>query len=500
MCGLVGFISFSKAVNLLIPKKRFMYDGLYMNALRGLDSTGIALIKQADKMPIVYKKALPSFDFLQLKYPEKLLSQVDMGIGCLGHTRSSTRGSVIDDHAHPFQHGPITLIHNGTIHNFRAITREMNFNSEVDSEHICYALAHAEPKEVLEKVDGEFCFVWHDADKKTFNIAKNQGRPLTWAFIDEWEGMAFASEMGMLATILKRHDIEASPLNAKDEKKSFRMWYPDQNVLYQWDLEKKNIKEYNAIPFVPRPYPHTRATGRNHEDGTSTAQTGLMTEPVGIYTKIFHARENLTKQRAKYRPTGPKKLRKQATRLKHMGIDINTPYGVELKGWMPYSADKDHGVVWGITRAAFKGKYLNVIIHECARTIWHDIKDLPARIVAVGIYAIKDAGSFVVGELGTDYDDLVTELPFDVVEDIFDHDEGMNTLIEGPEGRWLPEDDWEELTEAGCSICSGHCNPDNASEMGWINNQPICHICAGDKDLQIAVLGGILNADRYKTH
>lgn len=514
MCGLVGFITFGKTpIGVAADKRKFIYEGLYLSALRGMDSSGIALIGAPDVTPLIYKKAMAAPDFLQLKQTLKVIANVDRARAVLGHARSATLGEVSDQNAHPFQHDAITLIHNGTLRNYRGMTA--GYSGEVDSDHVCHALAHNPAKEVLEKVDGDYCLIWHDSVEKTFNIAKNEGRPLTWAYIDAWNGLAFASEMGTLAAVLARNGIVPCPLS---EDKPDLYWTPEKNVLYQWDMTKDSPREFAHIPFVHRPY-HSTEGGR--VGATGTAGTRMPWTGTGnskpLSTHMYEARDVLTKSKDKSIPSTDKQHRKAKSRLKGMGVEVNTDYGVDPIGWIPYTANQHNGFVYGNFRAPLKNKLHSFIIHNMKYEDYTVYKDTygPKLLRPTNAYAVKGVTTFVIGTIpdckkqSPTLISLLTSGQADLLPEEEDDDsDGIpgeeEEMIEGPDGEWLTREEWIEAAKDGCAICGGALNPEYAEEIYWYpsdthESQGCCHICTDDPNNK-HYFPESTNDRRYKEH
>lgn len=195
MCGLVGIAGLS-----IVQKDTKVFEQMLIaDVFRGKHSTGIASVFKG--VCEYYKRALTSPDFLQLEQADDLVSVQAQAI--IGHNRHATAGKVNDTNAHPFQHGDITLVHNGTLSTQVGLPSHDKF--DVDSENICYALSQLEPKEVLEKLEGAYALVWHDAADNTLHFARNDERPLHLAI---GGGVLYwASEVKMLEWILNRNKI-----------------------------------------------------------------------------------------------------------------------------------------------------------------------------------------------------------------------------------------------------------------------------------------------------
>ncbi len=127
MCGIVGYIGFRNASDVLLKTlKRLEY--------RGYDSAGVAIINGS--LQVEKKKG----------YIDALSIDFEGTIG-IGHTRWATHGAPSNENAHPFVDckGEIAIVHNGIIENFMELKEELLksghiFKSDTDSESIAHLI------------------------------------------------------------------------------------------------------------------------------------------------------------------------------------------------------------------------------------------------------------------------------------------------------------------------------------------------------------------------
>lgn len=137
MCGIVGYVGYQNAVDILI-------DGLKHLEYRGYDSSGVALM--ADGRINVYKaqgKLQNLIDELKTKNDSDIKS--NMGIG---HIRWATHGLPNQINAHPqtCNCGGLTLVHNGIIENYASLKTGLEkegckFKSQTDTEVAAHLIA-----------------------------------------------------------------------------------------------------------------------------------------------------------------------------------------------------------------------------------------------------------------------------------------------------------------------------------------------------------------------
>lgn len=214
MCGIV----FAGSNSMGMRDVEFFEQLLYCDIIRGDHSTGVFSgfsHLAADPLEIkIRKAAVPADVYLrredlwgQVKEDRRpspynaTASIVKQPKFLVGHNRYATMGEIVDANAHPFQHGNITLVHNGTLDNQSLLPDSEKF--KVDSENVCYAIDKIGIEETIKKLHGKFTLVWFDAKDQTLNFLRNKDRP--FHFIETSTGDWFgASEEDMIMWLSKR--------------------------------------------------------------------------------------------------------------------------------------------------------------------------------------------------------------------------------------------------------------------------------------------------------
>lgn len=133
MCGIVGYVGFRNATDVLL-------EGLRRLEYRGYDSAGVA-VKVNGHLEVVKKAGKLSVlaDTLQTQHLSGSLG--------VGHTRWATHGAPTDPNAHPHttEDGKLAVIHNGIIENYLSLKegllrRGHVFTSETDSEVLAHLI------------------------------------------------------------------------------------------------------------------------------------------------------------------------------------------------------------------------------------------------------------------------------------------------------------------------------------------------------------------------
>lgn len=177
-------------------------DMLLLDMIRGIDGTGVTVVDAANKVS-VFKKAEPAFDFLRGDVSLTIVA-ASTKKALLGHNRYATVGGLSDASSHPFQHGHITMAHNGTLRS-RAGLLGTASDFEVDSEQIAYTLSKKEsPIEAVQGMNGAYALVWHDSTDNTIHFMRNHERPMFIIKEKDKDVYFYGSELGILLAAINR--------------------------------------------------------------------------------------------------------------------------------------------------------------------------------------------------------------------------------------------------------------------------------------------------------
>jgi hypothetical protein len=204
MCGIVGIATnFTNGFN--YKETDALRDMLFIDTLRGLDSTGVFGVDKHSNVEIL-KEATHGLRFIHApEYKEFQGKLLSAGLFAVGHNRAATRGEVTDKNAHPFWvDDRIILVHNGTV---RGDHKKDLKDVEVDSEAIAHLLSE-EPdiEKAFKKINSAFALCWFDTRKHTLHLLRNSERPMWWVQ-GENNGYLWASEEHTLNYVLKKHNI-----------------------------------------------------------------------------------------------------------------------------------------------------------------------------------------------------------------------------------------------------------------------------------------------------
>lgn len=256
MCGLVGI-----AGNLTTKDEATMKRLLLFDYFRGTDSTGLAAVrKNADV--IISKMASHPIDLFGTKKFDVALSGYS-SLVFLGHNRAATKGKVNGANAHPWQYGHIIGAHNGTLDksSWDALNELLDEPTDVDSQAIFACIEKVGIEETTKLLQGAWALTWIDLKEGTLNFLRNSGRPLWYAYAEDFKQVFWASEWPMMDAAL---DMSRTDYDIYEDKEGNRFWSVKENWLYRFDIEalqkgaksipKPRVKELKGKEVVKVPH------------------------------------------------------------------------------------------------------------------------------------------------------------------------------------------------------------------------------------------------------
>lgn len=161
MCGLLAIIS-KKSIGFLEKDFKFFTEAIYVNAVRGQDSTGIFSITEKGNIHLI-KDNIKSSNFIETTdYKNFLKDNIYSSRILVAHNRAATKGNVTAENAHPFLYEDTVLVHNGTIQNHQSIA-----NTATDSEALTQKIAKTDHKS-LEEIHGAYALIYYKAKEKFY--------------------------------------------------------------------------------------------------------------------------------------------------------------------------------------------------------------------------------------------------------------------------------------------------------------------------------------------
>ena len=178
MCGIIGYLGSHEAAP-------FLLDALKRLEYRGYDSAGIATVNGGvlDRRRAVGKL---------VNLSDLLVHEPLAGKSGIGHTRWATHGEPTTRNAHPHRAGPVSVVHNGIIENYREFRSELKdmgieFSTDTDTETVAlmveaYMRQGDSPRvaveRVLKRLKGAYALAFLFEDEEDLIIAARKGSPL----------------------------------------------------------------------------------------------------------------------------------------------------------------------------------------------------------------------------------------------------------------------------------------------------------------------------------
>ena len=178
MCGIVGVLGKHQAAPILVEAlKRLEY--------RGYDSAGIATVNNGT---LERRRAVGKLVHLS----DLLVHEPLAGKSGIGHTRWATHGVPSTKNAHPHQAGPVAVVHNGIVENFKELRDKLAklglyHETETDTETVALLAQHYlsqgdSPRLAAQKtvgcLEGAFALAFLFHGEEDLMIAARKGSPL----------------------------------------------------------------------------------------------------------------------------------------------------------------------------------------------------------------------------------------------------------------------------------------------------------------------------------
>lgn len=265
MCGIVGYIGYDNAKELLLK-------GLEKLEYRGYDSAGIAVVND-DGTKLFKEKG-------RIAELHKVADNSDEdGTLGIGHTRWATHGVPNYENSHPHQStsGRFTLVHNGVIENYEELKAEylsdVTFSSETDTEVIVQLVDYFSKQglatedaftKVVKLLHGSYALgLLDDNDKDTIYVAKNKSPLLVG--VGEGFNVIASDALAMLQTtnqykeihdheivIVKRDTVEIKDLEGHIQQRDTYTAEIDAADAEKGVYDHYMLKEIHEQPAVMR--------------------------------------------------------------------------------------------------------------------------------------------------------------------------------------------------------------------------------------------------------
>ena len=506
MCGIFGL---SSSTILTQAQHRFIKQCTFVGTLRGVDSTGLALVDKNNNVE-VYKKALAGPDFYTSRLGQRCLDELDGSFMVMGHNRAATRGKINDLTAHPFQYDHVTAVHNGTL-NWQAklpITKHT-----VDSENLIHSMStlgdldENNLAEFMAGIEGSYAITAYDENTELLWLVRNDERPLTY-LTDSNGDLYWASEAGMLLWVAERVGIKFKTEDV--------VHLPTTKVV---GFNTRTM-EFVASKEYQEPVTHWTGYGNayggggsykgNHRTNSNT-NTQAFDSVSGKYVKYVSVDDAVRQKRWSEddrnlaivytnRAESASKNNGSSAHLRTTGVAFSSD-GEAFRAQSFVSSDKVQlGAVYEgevqtiiydanneqtIVRVTVAPTSLEVVHKAKSKAAKNMLKEMiDSTICAHGDLSDLSGINFPTQALAI-YDDTGKTEEKDKTEkkeesnvENIDKARNKSNYVRGPANSFISEAEFSEMVADGCHHCKRAIPVDEAEKTGWLNNKhPICEDC-----------------------
>lgn len=257
MCGLCGVMTGGSKLTSF--EVRVFEQLLLLNALRGSYGVGVTMVPADVKRAVKVVKGETTVldgDF-QIELARAVKKEPMM---LLGHTRSPTSGGWGIKYAHPFRYGKIIGMHNGTMEHIKGRKPdqkvEKGADPVTDSQMLYEAISERGPEEVITGSRGAYALTWLNLGNDTFNVLRNNDRPLNFATHESFKGALFwSSEALALEYVFRRSSNKGPTVYRVPTDKLISYKLRNGSLTPSWQGELKSLPPDPAPQVSLHPHP-----------------------------------------------------------------------------------------------------------------------------------------------------------------------------------------------------------------------------------------------------
>lgn len=467
MCGLVGM--FGRPFD--ADKKAFR-NLLFLDTLRGRDSTGVAVISDDNKLTLAKKTGVPH----RLWEANPNLFTADgvyktQGKVFIGHNRAATKGSINDDNAHPFHYNTVVGAHNGTLRGVHRLEDGNKF--DVDSQAIFNSLDKYDVLSVIPDIHGAYALTWYDFQSKTVNVIRNDERPLFWTRREDGDVIYWASESWMLSVALNKANVKFGKI--EEFKKDTLYSFDVEDVSYSnfrkhdW-LTTEGVEGYKPPVYVHKPNKQTNTNTTNTNTGGTKSNVSPFPQTSSNSSAKLQETDDGKSRWSKMKALGGKEFKFRFNEVK------KALSGAEYLCAYPESPFLDFEVrVFGKGHSNWEQWKANV--HKTTftglvrRAVKNNLRGKMEYYLLVDLRTVKEVDNSVTA----------AENKMLSVEDVIDsatRTVDTSLLYNGFNGAYLNEEEWHKCTAKGCAGCTSPADPTDEALVFIEHDEFLCGDCS----------------------
>lgn len=245
MCGIVGAAGAVSFNEVKMVKMMTMLD-----TIRGPHSTGFYGFDPQGNGDIFKALGTP-WDAMQHKGWDNFFAGTFNVL--IGHNRWATEGGINTVNAHPFRHGSIAGVHNGTIKNWRNKLKDAKYFN-VDSDCLYHNIDNDGIDKALDKLTFQdaYALVYFNEADNTLNMVRNDERTLYYAYSKDRKTLFWASEAWMITVAAGKNGVKIGDVTLLPIEKLMTVHIPPKGNYQRDTIQDVTLRDIEFTPIVTK--------------------------------------------------------------------------------------------------------------------------------------------------------------------------------------------------------------------------------------------------------